>query len=273
MTCKCWTILSCLRGARALWGGSFFVQVWQLRRKIGHKLMIILSPGLTNLDLKLLIFCPNLWNLDTSEHPHPWWSGLGWRWRWGWWWRSWRWSWLIRRMKTIAFKEGRGRVCWCWDHRHFRGPGGGRGRKIEIRGGNVTPWSHGYGDITATYIRRSKIPLRIYAKHQYRRESECESTVVIYIPTEIAQVHGYHREWYNITGNYITRKIQEYIIWRDTRAERCSRAARGVSRTKQERNWEEELQWWSKLMLHSDHHGRIRCILCSATARPPRSGL
>ena len=36
----------------------------------------------------------------------------------------------------------------------------------------VTPRSHGYGDVTATYIRRSELPSRIYAKHQYRQESE-----------------------------------------------------------------------------------------------------
>ena len=48
----------------------------------------------------------------------------------------------------------------------------------------VTPRSRGYGDVTATYIRRSEIPSHIYAKHQYRQESECGSTVVIYIPTE-----------------------------------------------------------------------------------------
>ena len=35
-----------------------------------------------------------------------------------------------------------------------------------------------------TYICRSKILSYIYAKHQYREESECGSTVVIYIPTE-----------------------------------------------------------------------------------------
>ena len=64
----------------------------------------------------------------------------------------------------------------------------------------VTPQSGGYGDVTTTYILRSKIPLCIYAKHQHRQESECGSTVIIYIPTEITQVHGYHREWYNITG-------------------------------------------------------------------------
>ena len=58
---------------------------------------------------------------------------------------------------------------------------------------SVTPRSHGYGDVTATYIRRSEIPSRIYAKHQYRQEAEYGSTVVIYIPAIIAQVHNYHK--------------------------------------------------------------------------------
>jgi len=49
---------------------------------------------------------------------------------------------------------------------------------------SVTPRSSGYGDITATYIRMSEIPSRIYAKHQYMHESEYGSTAVIYIPTE-----------------------------------------------------------------------------------------
>jgi len=30
---------------------------------------------------------------------------------------------------------------------------------------SVTPRSRGYGDVAATYIWRSEIPLRIYAKH------------------------------------------------------------------------------------------------------------
>jgi len=34
---------------------------------------------------------------------------------------------------------------------------------------NVTTRSRGYGDVTTTYIRRSKIPSHIYAKHQYRQ--------------------------------------------------------------------------------------------------------
>jgi len=33
---------------------------------------------------------------------------------------------------------------------------------------NVTPRSHEYGDVIATYICRSEIPSYIYAKHQYR---------------------------------------------------------------------------------------------------------
>ena len=41
---------------------------------------------------------------------------------------------------------------------------------------NVTPRSGVYGDVTATYIRRVEIPSRIYAKHQYRQESEYGST-------------------------------------------------------------------------------------------------
>ena len=56
---------------------------------------------------------------------------------------------------------------------------------------SVMPRSRGFGDITVTYIRRSEIPLHIYAKYQYRQESECESTRVIYISN--------HRVWYNIT--------------------------------------------------------------------------
>jgi len=40
---------------------------------------------------------------------------------------------------------------------------------------SVTPRSGGYGDVTATYIRRSEIPSRIYAKLQYRQKSEAEA--------------------------------------------------------------------------------------------------
>ena len=43
---------------------------------------------------------------------------------------------------------------------------------ITVARPTVTPRSGGYGDVTATYIGRSEIPSRIYAKHQYRQESE-----------------------------------------------------------------------------------------------------
>ena len=55
----------------------------------------------------------------------------------------------------------------------------------------VMPRSREYGDVTATYICRLEIPLRIYAKHHYRKESECGSTVVIYIPTEKYKSHDW----------------------------------------------------------------------------------
>ena len=63
----------------------------------------------------------------------------------------------------------------------------------------VTPRSRGYGDVTAIYIRRSKIPSHIHTKHQYKQKIEGESTVVIYISTIIVQVYCYHRTWSNIT--------------------------------------------------------------------------
>jgi len=44
-----------------------------------------------------------------------------------------------------------------------------------LHSASVTPRSYGYGDATATYIRRSEIPSRIYAKLQYRQESEAEA--------------------------------------------------------------------------------------------------
>ena len=46
----------------------------------------------------------------------------------------------------------------------------------------VMPRSYGYGDATAMYIRKVKIPSHMSAKHQYRQESEYGSTMLIYIP-------------------------------------------------------------------------------------------
>ena len=59
---------------------------------------------------------------------------------------------------------------------------------------NVTPRSGGYGDVTATYIRRSEIPSRIYAKHQYREESEYRNTWCITHSNINVQVHSYYKE-------------------------------------------------------------------------------
>jgi len=107
----------------------------------------------------------------------------------------------------------------------------------------VTPRSRGYGDVSVTYIRRSKISSCIYAKHQYRQESECGSTVVIYILTEkykymvITESDTILQEYY-ITRKYKSTSYEEIYI---TKAERCSRAAREVARANQEKSWEEEL--------------------------------
>ena len=84
----------------------------------------------------------------------------------------------------------------------------------------MTPRSRGYGDVTATYIRRSEIPSRIYAKHQYREESECGSTVVIYIPTEkykymvITESDTILQEYY-ITKKYKSTSYEEIQKLRD----------------------------------------------------------
>ena len=72
----------------------------------------------------------------------------------------------------------------------------------------VTPRSCGYGDVTATYIRRSEIPSRIYAKHQYRQESEYGSKWCI--------IHSTHEYNYKVITRgdpilhkyYITRMAQ-----------------------------------------------------------------
>ena len=47
----------------------------------------------------------------------------------------------------------------------------------------VTPRSHGYGDVTATYIRRSEVPSRIYAKHQYNENQSTTNVASIHMPT------------------------------------------------------------------------------------------
>jgi len=41
-------------------------------------------------------------------------------------------------------------------------------KSLIVQNNIVMPRYRGYRDVTATFIRRSKIPSRIYAKHQYR---------------------------------------------------------------------------------------------------------
>jgi len=62
----------------------------------------------------------------------------------------------------------------------------------------VTAWSCGYGDVTVTYIRRSKKPSRIYTKHQYKKESEYGSTWYIIHSNIWVQLQSYHQMWLNI---------------------------------------------------------------------------
>jgi len=66
--------------------------------------------------------------------------------------------------------------------------------------------------------------------------------VVIYIPTEIAQVHGYHKEWYNITWILHYQKIQKYIIHEEIYKNwEVLTSSKRTSGAKQEKSWEEEL--------------------------------
>ena len=132
---------------------------------------------------------------------------------------------------------------------------------------SVTPWSGGYGDVTATYIRRSEIPSRIYAKLQYRQESE-------------AEVQWQYTFQQNITSTWLSQRVIQYYrniaspentkvhhMKRYTKAERCSRVARGPREPNRRgtgrKSYDDD----------SDHHGRIRCALWSAPAKPPRSRL
>jgi len=78
----------------------------------------------------------------------------------------------------------------------------------------VTPRPRGYGDVTATYIRRSEISSRIYAKHQYRQESECGNTVIIYITTEKYKYMVITESDTILQEYYITRKYKSMIYKR-----------------------------------------------------------
>ena len=67
--------------------------------------------------------------------------------------------------------------------------------------------------------------------------------MVIYIPTEKYKYMVITESDTILQEYYIIRKYKRIqYMKRYTKAERCSRAAREVSRTKQERNWEAELR-------------------------------
>jgi len=79
------------------------------------------------------------------------------------------------------------------------------------------PRSRGYGDVTVTYIRRSEIHSRIYAKHQYMQESEYVNTWCI--------IHSKYEYNYKV----ITRGdtiLQEYYI---TDSRKCENTRRCTS--------------------------------------------
>ena len=63
----------------------------------------------------------------------------------------------------------------------------------------VTPRSCGYGDVTATYIRRSEIPSRIYAKHSVHARIRVRKQWCIIHSNTWVQLQSYHQRWSNIT--------------------------------------------------------------------------
>jgi len=71
------------------------------------------------------------------------------------------WEWCYRLMEYLSCVV----LVWVTWTRANR-CGGWMG--LELLAVNVTPLSHGYRDVTATYIRRAKILSHIYVKHQYR---------------------------------------------------------------------------------------------------------
>jgi len=126
--------------------------------------------------------------------------------------------------------------------------------------------TRGYEDVTATYICRVKIPLHIYAEHQYRHESEYESTVIIYIPVIIAQVHSYHRARYNITRYYITREYKSTIYNKIHIIKSWEVLTRSKRSLEQEKSCEERATVAST-------NSCLCCALWSATVRSTQSML
>jgi len=119
----------------------------------------------------------------------------------------------------------------------------------------VTPPSRGYEDVTVTYIRRSEIPSRIYAKYQYRQESEYENTWCIIHSNIWVQLQSYHQRWQyykNITSLIganakIQRDVHMWIVQRRSRVYR--RKTRETRRgAKRMGLW--KVCWRSTLPLH-----------------------
>ena len=48
----------------------------------------------------------------------------------------------------------------------------------------IASQSYGYGDATVTHMRRAKVHLRMYAKHQYNTRVRVRKYVITYIPTQ-----------------------------------------------------------------------------------------
>jgi len=129
----------------------------------------------------------------------------------------------------------------------------------------VTPRSRGYRDVIVTYIRRVKIP-HIYAKHQYRQESEYKSMVVIYIPVIIAQVHSYHRAWYNIPRIWDHQEAQKQDM-------QYKKTKKILTSNKKRISWANQRCWKKRDSRQTTANPRFHRALWLAIARPPRSRL
>jgi len=57
---------------------------------------------------------------------------------------------------------------------------------------------------------------RIFAKHQYKQESEYENTWCIIHSNIKVQVHKYHREWYNLTRILYLQRIRVWFTMKYT---------------------------------------------------------
>ena len=124
-----------------------------------------------------------------------------------------------------------------------------------------------------TYIRRSEIPSRIYAKHQYMQESECGSTVVIYIPTEKYKYMIITESNTKLQEYYITQNTKVQYIERYTEAERCSQYNKRdlVSQTGEELEGRAAVMIQASAALRSSRKDPLRTLICYSNATKVRS--